>query len=326
MRRLILVVIGCAAVLAYGSGAFAFHGTGELVCSACHTMHYSEDGGVPPDADAGGPWEDLLKREYATDLCLDCHGGTSATSFSSLDYGGDYAPVVEDPADDFPGGRFASLGSLLADANRHNPVGSAASGWLADGTLTAAPGGSFNAADLDCGSCHVAHDNGNFRMLKDDPGGNGASAPVDGGTAFETLIDVTTPSWGGEDNTPGSRVHNGYQSGMSVWCADCHGDFHNLVGGPSPDWTRHPSGGTNGAFLPEHIANYGGAAADYDYNVPFQGTLVTAADTGYAALATSRSFCLSCHRSHGTPNGDIGRWDFTVAPLTGANCNKCHGK
>ncbi|NIO11180.1 MAG: hypothetical protein GTO40_25465 [Deltaproteobacteria bacterium] len=325
MRRLILVVIGCAAVLAYGSGAFAFHSGGTLVCSACHTMHYSQDGGVPVDADAGGPWTDLLKTQDSTDLCLDCHGGVTA-NFSTGSWGSpaEYAPIVEDPTNDFPGGRFAS-GGLLAEGNRHNPVGTVASGWLVDGTLTDAPGGTFAAADLKCSSCHDAHGNANFRILVDNAGGGSAPAPVQGTDAFETLIDVSTPSWSGESNSP-TRVHNGYQDGMSAWCGNCHGVFHATVGGPSPDWTRHPSGGTNGAFPTAYTTNYGTTAADYDYNIPFQGSLVSAADTGYGAATTSRSFCLSCHRAHGTAYADIGRFDFTVASGSGTNCNKCHGK
>jgi hypothetical protein len=37
-------------------------------------------------------------------------------------------------------------------------------------------------------------------------------------------------------------------------------------------------------------------------------------------------FCLSCHRSHGTPHLNSARWGNTQPGGEGTGCNKCHAK
>ena len=90
------------------SQAGDFHtGTG-LVCSDCHTMHYSE-GGTTPSGAGGGPAGHLLLQSNVTDLCLSCHSDPTK------------GPDVFNATDELPGGDFAP-GGTQADANGHDPA------------------------------------------------------------------------------------------------------------------------------------------------------------------------------------------------------------
>jgi hypothetical protein len=318
MKKLILVVIGCAAVLAYGSGAFAFHSGATLICSACHTMHYSVEGSDP--GDPGGAFEQLLLTADSTDLCLTCHDGTG--NFGAA-VGGESPQNVVDPTNDFPGGSFNQ--ATASAATRHDPGGTLLG---TDVSPVAAPGGGFDPANLRCSSCHDPHGNANFRILKDDPDGD--LTPVSPmPAAFETDIGGSTGSWSGESLT----AHNGYVSGMSDWCASCHGDFHGVGSPPgtgqgSGPFYRHPTSATatatQGQFATGMATNYGGT---YDPVVPFEDSGVLAADANTSPTdSQSKVFCLSCHRAHGSTYVDAGRWDFSVASGSGTSCNKCHGK
>jgi predicted CXXCH cytochrome family protein len=73
MRKTLIISIVAMLSIALSCG-FADAGvTGR--CDGCHTMHYSQNGGVPPGAEAGGPWPVLLLGS-----CMGCHGDSTSTN------------------------------------------------------------------------------------------------------------------------------------------------------------------------------------------------------------------------------------------------------
>lgn len=281
-----------------------FHDAEHLVCSKCHTMHYSEDGTVPPDADAGGPFGALLLKSNATDVCLICHQ-------APLNNSG--APIVLTP-DGTMGTNYPSLASgdfyySKTDAGKgHNPGGAVIG---SDGVLTQSPGGGFAAADEICTDCHEPHGGGpanTYRLLKKKPGN----------WAGSDLLVTGEESHAGSDETETNAPE--YHSGFSAWCAACHGGFHgsDLTDpdvGDNTSWIRHP----NGRVLGNEIAgNYG---ASYDWQHPVEDV-----DANGTVSSTDKVLCLSCHRVHGTPYRDSTRWDSTQPSGANTGCNKCHAK
>jgi hypothetical protein len=141
--------------------------------------------------------------------------------------------------------------------------------------------------------------------------------------------------------------HTAYQGGMSAWCANCHGRYHDGVGGSF----EHPSGETLGAGISNRYNRYNGDddplggswATAYLAAVPFEDSgAATGSTTG--SSASSRVFCLTCHRAHASSAPEAGRWDFNVSllqedgvvsgswpipspypsPDQGSLCSKCH--
>jgi hypothetical protein len=146
----------------------------------------------------------------------------------------------------------------------------------------------------------------------------------------------------------GPGNHTAYQGGMSAWCGNCHGDFHQ-----NNTQLVHPAGEAMGASIATTYNLYngtvdqlGGAAATaYIPEVAFEDPAMTVASTA-GPSATSQVSCITCHRAHATSAPDAGRWDFSVTflhedgvesgsypipdPYANDNqrslCNKCHNK
>lgn len=351
MRKVLLLAMVLCFVLAGTS--FAFHDAGVADCAGCHTMHNSQDGTlVDPDSPDGNPW--LLVDANPSDVCLSCHAsrlgevfGTDPLAPPRLIGAGNFAFLLEDNINDGHGG-----GDTLADGSWENAIPGAQGGHSiiapsmgvgADPVLTAAPGGTFPASQLGCSSCHDPHGNTNFRMLY------GATSIQDGLYTFTNAAPTAEggPSLffgGGESQT----LHTGYQGGMSAWCGNCHGDFHN-----NNTKLIHPSGSTIGGSIATNYNLYNGtdaitggvAASAYLAEVPFEDAANTATSTA-GPTAASQVMCLTCHRAHATSAPDMGRWDFGVTllhedgdesgsyeipdPYSSINqrslCNKCHVK
>ncbi len=155
-----------------------YHSYDGLVCADCHTMHYSEDGTTPANADAGGPFQKMLKKKATADLCLSCHTqgqNTAATAWGGTLASGQSwsAPIVKTTG----GASATSLGIAMPGgdfywsdndpAKGHNPSwtdGNQASMMSTDSTLASSfpptvPGisGSYTEADWDCHTCHGMH-------------------------------------------------------------------------------------------------------------------------------------------------------------------------
>ncbi|MCL7487986.1 MAG: hypothetical protein M8357_07430 [Desulfobulbaceae bacterium] len=318
------------------TSAFAFHGGGVAHCDGCHSMHNS-----PENPISGTPNEALMKGSDASSTCLNCHAGSggyhiSSTDGSNLNGGGDFGWLVNEYT---VAGRVTT--THAGDNAGHNIVATDF-GMAADATLTAAPGGTYDATLLGCTSCHDAHGQvldgtaggslpvgasgsysadapagtikGNYRLLGDSLYEAGHN--INDGFAFTNGAPVAL-----------SNHYNGYQvrygSGMSEWCANCHTDY--LVTDPDSMLGKHPTA----VLLSKdgYDVNYnsyvatgdftGTAATAFDPLVPFetgsadQATLVTAGVTSTAgADAASQVMCLSCHRAHASAFNNMGRWDF----------------
>jgi hypothetical protein len=306
-------------------------------------MHNSQDGVlVDPDSPLGNPW--LLTDATPSDVCLSCHGlelgavfGDDPLAPPDEKGGGNFVFLLEDNLND---GHEGGLNPIPGDAAGHN-LDAPSRGVGPDGTLTSSPGGNFPGSALGCSSCHDPHGNANFRLLY----GLGA---VKSGVTF--LFDA--PEAEGLSIFFGSEAndnHTAYQSGMSGWCGNCHGDFHDEFGGR----LEHPSGSTLGGTIANVYNLYNGTtdqtggaqATAYLAAVPFED-LAAAVTSTEGPAAGSTVMCLTCHRAHATSAPDAGRWDFNVTflhedgvesgsyqipdPYGDLNqrslCNKCHNQ
>ena len=345
MRKVLLTVLGLALIAA---PAAAFHDGGVAHCNGCHTMHNSQDGAlVDPDSPNGNPW--LLVDSSPSDVCIACHDHIEQTLGSDplnpppLKGAGNFVYLLEDNLNDGHGG---ATDPIPGDAAGHN-LFAPGHGLAADATLTSAPGGTFPASVMSCTSCHDPHGTTDFRFLY------GAGRVVQGGVATFTNpapdADGLSMFFGAESQTS----HTAYRGGMSAWCGNCHGDFHN-----NNTQLVHPAGSTLGGTIAQTYNIYNGTvdqlggtlATAYLAEVPFEGA--TNATTGNTSgpVGGDQISCITCHRAHATSAPDAGRWDFSVTflhedgvesgsypipPPDFANyqdlnqrslCNKCHNK
>lgn len=341
MRRSALVVLILAALIALPwTSALAFHDGGVAHCNSCHTMHNSENGALR-DADApnGNPY--LLIDATATDVCLSCHATSRGAVWSgnltapSQRPGGDFTFLTEDNLND---GHNGHLNLIAGSYGGHNVIAPSKNSG-ADPVLTHAPGGSYPSGSLSCSSCHDPHGNQHFRLLY-------GVGHVEAGDATFTNPAPTAVSQ--SYNTNESNVaHTGYQSGMSAWCSNCHGQYHD-----NNTQLIHPAGQTLGgsianaynAYNGSDDVNGGNAGTAYLAATPFEDAANTTVSTA-GPSATSQVSCITCHRAHASSAPNIGRWDFNVTFLGedglesgsfaipnpyGVNqrslCNKCHVK
>ena len=339
MRRTLLLA---AAAVILAAPVMAFHDNGVAHCDGCHTMHNSQDGAlVDPDSPNGNPW--LLTDASPSDMCLGCHGGqvfgndplnppTNGTAAG----GGNFVFLLEDNLND---GHAGASNPIPGDAAGHN-IDAPGNGLAPDGTLTTAPGGNFPASILGCTSCHDPHGTQSFRLLY------GAGRMVNDTYVFTNPApEAAGISFRG---TEAPDAHTAYQSGMSAWCGNCHGDFHN-----NNTKLIHPSGQTLGGGIAQTYNLYNGtvdqlggnAATAYLPEVPFEDP-ANLPDSTAGPSASSQVSCVTCHRAHATSAPDAGRWDFAVTflhedgvesgsfqipdPYNNLNqrslCNKCHNQ
>lgn len=339
MRKALLTIIGLAFI---ATPAAAFHDGGVAHCNGCHTMHNSQDGAlVDPDSPNGNPW--LLTDASPSDVCIACHDhldqtlGSDVLAPPALKGGGNFVFLLEDNLNDGHGG---AANPIPGDAAGHNLV-APGHGLAADATLTTSPGGAFPASVMGCTSCHDPHGTTDFRFLY------GAGRVVQDGVATFTAAAPAAEGLSIFYGAEGPTSHTAYQGGMSAWCGNCHGDFHN-----NNAQLVHPSGSTLGGTIATTYNLYNGtsdqlgavAATSYLAEVPFEDAANTVAGTA-GPTAASQVSCITCHRAHATSAPDAGRWDFSVTLLDedglesgsyaipnpyDANqrslCNKCHNK
>ena len=293
------------ALLAGPSYAGLEHIGSRLICSDCHTMHYSMKHnyrGGPTDlvTDATGPFKGLLKAS-PNDLCLSCHDSTG------------FAPdVLTDPTDDYP----RQAGGL-------NRVGVAGSykNWMGHtmDSKDTAPGGTWSNAQrgLLCIDCHDKH--GNVSQFRNLLTSNTPGDKFEGKTVTFTYSqsnDLTKDVWlhdgfvnsnkygvaGTEFNEPDPT-----RSRYGEWCGSCHGNFHGSGGsanmggasggdnGSSP-WKRHPTADVN----------IGAHSDDMSSLTTFQShtnrVKVMSASGNWSTGSDITPSCFSCHKAHGNKN------------------------
>jgi len=338
MRKTLIITLGLCFI---AGTALAFHDGGVAHCNGCHTMHNSQNGQlVDPDSPNGNAW--LLKDATPSDVCIGCHDhldqplGTDPLAPPTLKGAGNFVYLLEDNLND---GHNGALNPITGDAAGHN-LNAPGHGLATDATHTTAPGGTFPAAAMGCTSCHDPHGTSDFRFLY------GAGRQVQDGVATFTNpapdADGLSIFFGAESQT----MHTAYKGGMSAWCGNCHGDFHN-----NSTKLIHPSGVALGGSISQTYNLYNGTvdqtggsqATAYLAEVPFEDAANTTSSTA-GPSASSQVACISCHRAHATSAPDAGRWDFSISlldedgtesgsyaipdPYNNPNqrslCNKCH--
>jgi hypothetical protein len=335
------LILAALAVVVVGAPALAFHDEGVAHCDGCHTMHNSQDGQlVDPDSPDGNPF--LLRDATPSDTCLGCHATGLGAVFavdvlnpSPMKGAGNFIFLLEDNLND---GHAGATNPISGDAAGHN-LDAPGYSLAPDATLAMSPGGNFPASILGCSSCHDPHGNANFRLLY------GAGRIYPGGVFTDPapVAEGISIFFGSEANDN----HTAYQSGMSEWCGNCHGLFHDS------QVNRHPSGQSIGATIATTYNLYNGTvdqnggalATAYLAEVPFEDPANTTSSTA-GPSSTSQVVCVTCHRAHGSSATDSGRWDFRVTflhedgvesgswqipdPYDNLNqrslCNKCHNQ
>jgi predicted CXXCH cytochrome family protein len=344
LKTTLVVALAVGLVVAFAPKASAFHDAGVAHCNGCHTMHNSEDGAlVDPDSPGGNAW--LLVDATPSDTCLNCHATRLGAVFSAdplapdpMKGAGNFTFLMEDNLND---GHNGALNPISGDAAGHN-LDAPGHGLAPDATLASAPGGAYPAGVMGCSSCHDPHGTDEFRMLY-----SSGRIVTQGGHVFLNAApdaDGLSIFFGSEANDN----HTAYKDGMSGWCGNCHGDFHDA--GAS---LIHPSGAAIGGTIANNYNLYNGtsdltggvAATAYLAEVPFEDAANTTASTA-GPTAASRVMCATCHRAHASSAPDSGRWDFNVTllhedgaesasyalpdPYADVNqrslCNKCHVK
>ena len=280
-----------AAVFAMSFGnAYAFHSGGVAECEGCHSMHNSFDG----SANVKGRTFDqgtgiyLLKANDQSGACLNCHqAADTAPSSYHISTAGVNPYDSTSPVEATPGGDFAWLKKTMnvvirkntaldgnpGERHGHNVV-AADFGYLPDGVLTAAPGGTYPASALGCHSCHDPH--GKYRRFADgsrattglpiwNSGSYNSSAnPIAGVSAvgayrllggvgyqpkslpgaYAFVNTVPTAVVASTYNRSEAVAQTGiaYGQDMSEWCANCHTSI--LQGNHTSGMAglRHPAG------------------------------------------------------------------------------------
>lgn len=376
-----VLVLAMVATFGLAGSALAFHDGGVANCDGCHTMHNSENG-LADDADlAGGQFHSgpyLLKGDDQSSACLNCHEGTDAklSSYRVSTFGVDAeleVPLQRSPGGDFSWLRAATAFKTTTKSSKGHNINAADFSYTADSRLTVAPGSAYPANALGCQSCHDPH--GKYRTLdgtnyvttgapiEDSGSYDNSPAPtataavgayrilggvgyqpksLTGSFAFANTVPVAIAPATYNLATAEGGVRVGYGSGMSEWCANCHGQIHTPVYTSGVAGLTHPA--DSDANLPGFILdNYntyvssgimtGAQATSYLSLVPYEegesvasladlktlvGTVAAAGTHEGSAGPTSGSnvMCLSCHRVHASGFNSMLRWENSATFIT----------
>lgn len=339
--------------------AEAFHEGGSAECDGCHTMH-NQGGGIANAflLQAAGPSAVCLNCHEGTTVS----DYRVATAGSVLIEG--QPPLMMTPGGDFAWLKknYSWLSGTIQTeyGNRHgHNIIAPEFGYQPDSFNVTAPGGTFSASNLHCTSCHDPH--GRFRVLYDGTVGvtgasisssgsysyNGsAQNPLPGSAvgAYRLLAGVgyqPSSSFGSvfSYNPPAAMAPSEYNrsesmtqtrvvygNGVSLWCANCHGNFPGHVG----TTFNHPVDTVLGAEIASHYNAYlktgdlsGTDTKSFLSLVPFESPLGysssernTMADMArnddtnlVGPTSQDRVGCLTCHRAHASGWRSALRWN-----------------
>lgn len=342
MRRApILTAVAAAVTLLAGvASAGEYHSGNSLLCSDCHTAHFSmqhswDSSAAPAIASGGangnwlgatGPNEFLLKAP-ANQLCLGCHDGKT------------FAPDVFGVNSNTSPSQGRSAGAL-----NDQSLGGPHEAWKGHtlGATTASPG--FNPAvigapttwydptrGLECVSCHSQHGAVTaYRNLGPSTLGGAATAArptyaigTSNDTTKDVWINIPTGYVAGSGNAATFNPYYDYanvtfnrndatvgtnktSNRIDTFCAACHGDFH---GGPGDTNIGATAAALDG-FLRHPTSQVTlGAAGNQGYDGHSALGRYVAATTKTRVYASDRvgytdgsPGCLSCHKAHGNQN------------------------
>jgi hypothetical protein len=326
-------------------------------CGNCHTMHFSQGGTAPLDAEGNpytGPNEALLNTN-----CIGCHQGDNSVGGRTTPYVLQTSPPTynstgtEDGTTTLAGGNFYWVSSV-DQATGHNVSGIAA---LDTRFGNLPPGGSVLGTQLTCAGASGCHGDrtvsGEIQSMLESHHYNNMTIWKDGlslATSYRFLYSVQGLEDLQYEYRPESNRHNKYygidrtletqndDGTISSLCAKCHGDFHQGAGkissgafGTSGVWLRHPTDFDMGraSSTDEYAAYNGGSGSNNVYSlispVATASTTESINSTVYTLPDDAIVMCLSCHRAHGTPYQSILRWDYKAWPGGGYNgCAVCH--
>ena len=198
-----------------------------------------------------------------------------------------------------------------------------------------------------------APNSGGVGVAKFNPSFGGKADPT---TTVWPLYDVdeTTGVLNGDGGVADQAITNVYAvsagdatDGISNWCATCHDNWHEDIGGNASgnDWKRHPVDNLLTDATPQSGAGVTivDTATGYD-NTDTLKALPVASINGASGVAylvsgqegSNKVFCLSCHFAHGGPYYDNLRWDYLNTVATGdqtgnsigfqVGCQICHNR
>jgi predicted CXXCH cytochrome family protein len=348
IAKLSFIVVAVTAVVFGLSGiSFAFHSGGVAECTGCHEMHNS-------------PGANLLKGTDDSSTCLNCHSASGQSSYHIATNNADQTGGPGTwPYNMTPGGDFAWLKKTIfwtlrggaatndGDSHGHNIVAGDFA-YTADKSNATAPGGTFNAANLACNSCHDQHGQvrwvgptmtaattgapivgsgsysnsitpvagqavGTFRLLRSQLSDQSHAPGNPSFAAMTTPVVASAPStYNRSEGITDTRV--AYGSAMSDFCGSCHPDMHGTAG-----ILRHPQGVTVSGSIANNYNSYvasgnlsGSSATSYSSEVPFEEGLAMSS-ANYATL-----------KSHAVNNGSVKTGMGASAQVMCESCHRAH--
>lgn len=327
--------------------------TGE--CVNCHTMHNSQGGSTVASSGLGAAWDsgtmtggssDAAQQHLLVSDCVGCHSSTGNETILPL--GSSNVPIVynvSEPTNPLAGGNFYWV--TLDQNNGHNVYGISSQ----DTAHASAPGSDVSAAgecanchgslatastNSGCNGCHLAQHHaddtdsvanggdGWYRFLGNSMSGNKNSPGVIGiedSTWEQNPTSAQHNVYKGTATTYGEGDSNPTQDGsIGSYCSGCHSVFHAEMG-TSGAWVRHPSD----IVLPDDATKEYKGYTVYNPLVPVARQVIVDGATSNNTVTPGSDMvtCISCHRAHGSPYGDMLRWDYQDGCVAGTSSAEC---
>ncbi len=259
-----------------------------------------------------------------------------------------------------PGGDVAFSNDYFTCTNCHDPHGTNASSGMDANNINAFR--NLKGIPTDSGAASAVALSANTQSYVGMAGGSDWDGEGPSNSQHIWPVYMSTAAFDGTDTcaTDGTGKVNCYgvgvagntnaTDGISNWCAQCHDNWHEDIGGNlnanGLDWHRHPvdnvlidSTPNSGAGVDiVRLTNYD-AAVIKDKSLPLAkssdaGNKVAYRTTGDDSAA--RVFCLSCHFAHAGPFYDALRWNYLSGVALGSQsanaiasnvgCQLCHNR